>query len=53
MAGVLLAVVRGVEPADFIDRCFELAPVTTPCCPAEALWLENVQVPGAVRPQEP
>ena len=41
LAGVVLAVVRGIEEDCFVDKCFGPLPVSTPLCPAEAVWLEQ------------
>jgi len=43
MIGAIVAVVRGVEDLEFIDRCFEKLPLTLLPAPVEALCLESVQ----------
>mmetsp|Transcript_22992 Transcript_22992/g.42313 ORF Transcript_22992/g.42313 Transcript_22992/m.42313 type:complete len:755 (-) Transcript_22992:77-2341(-) len=42
--GVLVAVVRGLEDVEYIDRCFEEIDYSTPEAPAEAIVLEHLTI---------
>ena len=44
MAGVIASVVSGRAPPTYIDRCFAEAEVPTPLVPAEATWLDRIQL---------
>ena len=44
MAGLLAAVARGDVPAEYIDRCFTEVRLPTPLAPAEAMWLDRIQL---------
>ena len=44
MVGVLTAVLCGLMPAEYIDRCFTHGEVATPLAPAEGMWLDRIQL---------
>jgi len=44
MVGALVAVVRGVESLEYLDRCFSEAQVPTPAAPAEAFSLDSTTI---------
>eukprot|EP00326_Haptolina_ericina_P029256 CAMPEP_0181167960 /NCGR_PEP_ID=MMETSP1096-20121128/3_1 /TAXON_ID=156174 ORGANISM="Chrysochromulina ericina, Strain CCMP281" /NCGR_SAMPLE_ID=MMETSP1096 /ASSEMBLY_ACC=CAM_ASM_000453 /LENGTH=110 /DNA_ID=CAMNT_0023255273 /DNA_START=8 /DNA_END=340 /DNA_ORIENTATION=- len=44
MAGLLIAVVSGRLGLDYIHKCFGPELVPTPLAPAEAMWLDRLQL---------
>ena len=44
MVGVLTAVLCGLVPPEYIDRCFTEDDLATPVAPPEGMWLDRIQL---------